>query len=156
MDQYAVTVVEYPAKRLVGVKVVTTMQRAKTDCPALWQTFCPRASELFKSAGECKGFFGVSVMINTEEFEYWAATEIESSADIPAGMARIDIPAGQYAKCAVPSLEKLGDVYMHLYSDWLKEHPAYAYDERHPCFELYPPNWQVNDSFDVFMAVKKA
>lgn len=50
MEKYDVTVVEYPAKRLVGLKVRTSMQHAAEDCPALWMTFGPRMGEV--PAGE--------------------------------------------------------------------------------------------------------
>ena len=154
MSQFQVTVVDYSAKHLTGTKVRTTMSKAQQDCTALWQSFGPRMGELL-SAGGYSGSYGVSVMLNAEDFEYWAAVESAPAAAVPAGMANIDLPAGKYAKCAVPSLEKLVDAYMYLYEGWIKSQTEYTYDEKAPCFELYPPNWQMSDAFEVYMPVKK-
>lgn len=156
MDNYNVIVIEYPAKRLVGLKVRTSMQKAAEDCPALWMTFGPRISQILSDEGGCKGSYGVSVMLNAEEFDYWAAVEMETKNAIPEGMSCIDIPAGLYAKCAVTNLETLGDTLMHIYTEWPKSQKEYIPDEQNPCFELYPANWQPTTPFEVFAPVKKA
>ncbi len=153
MSEYKVTVVEYPAKRLVGMKVRTSMHKAQQDCPALWQTFGPRIGELSPADCGYPGSYGVSVMLNAEDFDYWATVEMPSAA-VPAGMDCIDIPAGQYATCTVPNLEKLGDAYMYLYGEWPKSQTGCTFNGQAPCFELYPPNWQCQDSFEIFMPLK--
>ncbi len=154
MEKYDVTVVEYPAKRLAGLKVKTTMRKANEDCTALWRAFEPRLAELPEGGGE-RDFYGVSVMLNAEDFDYWAAVETEPAAAAPRGMGVIDLPAGRYAKAAVPNLEKVVEAYMYLYDEWLKGQTAYAAEEASPCFERYPPNWQPTDAFEVFMPVRK-
>ena len=53
MNDYKVKVVEFPQKRLVGMKVGTTMSKAQVDCPAIWQTFGPRIDEIV--SGDCPG-----------------------------------------------------------------------------------------------------
>ena len=45
MSEYKAAVVDYPAKRLVGMKVLTSMNKASVDCPALWQAFEQRFGE---------------------------------------------------------------------------------------------------------------
>lgn len=155
MSNHNVTVVEYPEMHLIGMKVRTTMQKAQQDCPALWQAFGPRCAEILPAGSDCTGAYGISVMLTPEEFEYWAAIEANASVAVPQGMGRVDIPAGQYAKCAVPNLGKLGEIYMYLYEEWPKSQKTYTYDEKIPCFELYPQNWKPSDALTVFMPVKK-
>lgn len=153
MSKFEVTIVEYPAKRLTGTKVSTTMQKAMQDCPALWHTFGPRIGELLTADSDCQGAYGISVMLNAEDFDYWAA--VETSAAVPADMAQIDIPAGPYASCTVPSIDKLGDAYMYIYGEWPKSQTAYACNEQALSFELYPTEWQPSDPFKIYMPLKK-
>ena len=154
MEKYDITVVEYPKKRLMGMKVRTSMQKARADCPALFESFIPRVSEL--PAGSCSnGFYGVSKMVNTEDLDYWAAVEMTEGSSIPEGMECVDIPSGEYAKCAVPNMEKLGETYMYIYDEWPKNQTKYVMDGYSPSFELYPANWQHGASFEIYAPVKK-
>lgn len=149
---FEVTVVEFPAKTLVGTKVRTTMQKAQSDCPALWQSFGPRICELFP---ECKGVYGVSVMLNETDFDYWAAVETASDATLLPEMETVKLPSGLYARCAVANVEQLGAAYMFLYGPWIQGQTEYALNMEAPCFELYPSDWQENDAFEVYAPVKK-
>ena len=152
MSEYTAAVVEYPAKRLVGLKVLTSMKKASVDCPACWQAF----ERFCKCAPDgCKGAYGLSFMINAEEFYYWAAVDADLAEDVPEGLERVDIPAGLYAVCRSPNLEKIVEAYSFLYQTWLIGQSEYALNEQAPCFEQYPPNWQLSDAFDVFMPVRK-
>lgn len=155
MTKFDVTVVDYPAKRLIGLKVQTTMSKAAEDCPAIWQTFGPKMGELCAAGNTQTGSFGVCVMLNAEDFDYWAAVEAGTSTAVPQGMGSIELPAGLYARALVPNLEQLGDAYMYLYTQWNKDQTDYICDETVPCFEWYPPNWQCSGSFEIFTAVKK-
>ncbi len=154
MSDFTITVVDCPAKSLVGMKVRTTMQKAQADCPALWQEFGPRIDALCPGGG-CTGAYGLSAMINETEFYYWAAVEAEAFAEVPAGLERADLPAGRYAACPVPNLEKLAEAYTHLYTTWLPSAPGYVINEQAPCFELYPSNWQLSDAFALYMPVRE-
>ena len=153
MSEYKATVVEYPAKRLVGMKVLTSMKKASADCPACWQAFCRHFDKCVPDG--CKGSYGLSFMINAEDFYYWAAVDADLAKDVPEGLERVDIPAGLYAACVSPNLEKVGEAYSFLYQTWLSGQSEYALNEQAPCFELYPPNWQLTDSFEVFMPIRK-
>ena len=153
MEKYDVTVVEYPATRLIGLKVQTTMKKAQVDCAAIWPAFGPRMPELLK--GDCRNAYGVSVMLSAEDFEYWAAVEVDKSAAVPEGMGSLDIPAGLYAKTTVPNLEKLMEAFMFLYEGWPKNQKDYTFSETAPCFELYPPTWWGDGVFEVYMPVRK-
>jgi len=116
--------------------------------------FMPRMKEIASQPIES---FGASAMINENDFDYYAALEIADGAPLPDGMETLDIPAGTYACCFVPSVEKLGEAYMYLYTDWLKANPEYALDAGNPhCFELYPSNWNLGVGFELLMPVRKA
>ena len=153
MSDYIVTVAEYVKKNLIGLKVRTSMQKAHLDCPALWQSFGPRLDKILPDG--CQGSYGLCIMLNPEEFDYWAAVEFDPSSRIPADLEKIELPAGFYAKTTVLNLEKLGPAYTYLYDEWLKSQPGYVTCLEAPCFELYPPDWQVNDAFEIFMPVSK-
>lgn len=150
MSNYHVTVADYPSKQLVGMKVRTSMKNSHQDCPALWQHFGPRIGELLGN----RESYGVSVMINEEEFYYWAVVEWEPLSPLPEGMERIDIPAGKYAKCTAPSLNELADVYMYIYGGWPESQDEYTFDEKKACIELYRTGWQPEDALDVYMPLK--
>jgi AraC family transcriptional regulator len=155
MMKYDVTVIQYPAKRLIGLKVQTTMSKASADCPALWDVFGPQMGGLQAAGNTQAGSFGVCVMLNAEDFDYWAAVEANVSTAVPPGMGGIDLQAGLYARALVPNLEQLGDAYTYLYTEWNKEQAAYACDETLPCFEWYPPDWRPAGAFEIFAAVRK-
>lgn len=154
MSEFDVKVVEYPQKRLAGQRVRTSMQKAQQDCPALWQSFGPGIGGI-AGAKLAQGSFGLCVMLNEADFDYWAAVEIDASASLPDGLESIEVPAGLYATTTVPNLEKLGPAYMFLYEDWPKSQREYGFSGQALSFELYPPNWQLAAAFEIFMPVKK-
>ena len=153
MSEYKAAVVDYPARRLVGMKVLTSMKQASVDCPACWRAFCQHLGKLAPDGS--KDSYGLSFMINAEDFYYWAAVDADLAKDVPEGLERVDIPAGLYAACVSPNLEKVGEVYSFLYQTWLSGQSEYALNEQTPCFEQYPPNWQLSGAFDVFMPIRK-
>lgn len=75
----AYEVVKLKEKRVVGIKVATTMEKAARDCPALWMTFGPRMRkelvplDILNPSGES---YGVSVMTSKTGFDYWTAVEV--------------------------------------------------------------------------------
>ena len=148
MSDFNVTIVEYPAKRLTGIKVRTNMAKAQEDCLALWQRFCPDCTQDMPSAA-----FGVSVMLDAENFDYWAAVE-DKDGRLPADMGHVDIPAGKYAVCSVPNLASIGEAYMFIFQNWLASQQAHAYNEQSPSFELYPPHWSPENPFDIYVGIK--
>ena len=149
MSDFNVTIVEYPAKRLTGIKVRSNMAKAQEDCPALWQSFCPKMPDTFGK--EC---YGISVMLNKQDFDYWAAAEAPEGA-CPAGLEPMGLPAGNYARCVVPNLENIGAGYMYMYQTWLAAQGDWKLNEQAPCFELYPADWNPAMPFELFMPVKR-
>ena len=154
MSKFEVTVVDYPKKNLVGLKVRTSIKKADIDCSAIWRTFGPRINEF--SPEECPSSYGVSIMLNAEDFDYWATFELDPAKAGPAGLEATEIPAGPYAKVTVPCLEKASEAYMFIYEDWLKTQTTYTYKAEGPCFELYPPSWRPESAFEIFMPLAEA
>ena len=152
---FSISIVDYPAKLVAGLRIRTEMQKAKTECPALWHTLVPRMSEISAWQTVPKGIYGVSLMVNESEFDYWAALETSGEDTVPQGMETFSIPAGRYAKCPVASMEQLFEAYMYVYGTWASEQAEYTVNEMAPCFELYSSNWQENDSFEIYVPLKK-
>ena len=152
---FDVSVVEFPAKRLVGMKVRTNMQNAHKDCSALWQTFGPRSGELTQGKCADQPGYGASIMVNEEDFDYWAANEVIDEATMPNDMGTFDIPAGLYAKVRVDSLAQMGEAYGYIYCQWIEGQSEYALDMQGIGFELYPPHWDTQSSLDIYVAVTK-
>ena len=148
VSEFTVTIVEYPAKRLTGIKVRSNMAKAQEDCLALWQRFCPDCTQDMPAAA-----FGVSVMLDAENFDYWAAVE-DKDGRLPADLEHVDIPAGKYAVCSVPNLASIGEAYMFIFQKWLASQQAYAYNEQAPSFELYPPHWSPENPFEIYVGIK--
>ncbi len=115
---FEITVVELPAKHLIGMSVRTDMRKAQTDCPAVWQTFGPRIAGIPGRDGAGQGAYGVSFMLNENDFDYRAAVEAAPGTTVPDGMAAFEIPSGRYARCGVASFEQLGEAYMYVYGQW--------------------------------------
>ena len=150
---FEIKIVEYPTKQLAGMKIQTNMQKAMEDCPKVWETFMPHMAEVNK---EPKESFGVSVMINENDFEYWAALEIAPHSPLPDGMQTVGLTSGTYACCTVPSIEKLGDAYMYLYTTWIQgqSQSGFVMDSEANAFERYY-DWDPSKPFEIYMPIKK-
>lgn len=149
---FKVEVVSREAVVAVGLKVRTNMAQAEVDCPKLWHdNFAPRMAEI-------QGFpttsFGISKIVDEENFDYWAAMPLEAGAPIPGGMTTIDLPAGLYAQCQLKSLEELAAAYQHIFLSWA---PASGYEipcDR-PSYELYPVDHFPTGKLTLFMPVNR-
>ena len=148
MNEFEIKVVDFPAKQLMGIKVRTNMAKAKVDCSALWQSFCPQMPKIYG-----KESYGVSIMLNAQDFDYWAA--VEADEQIPAGIETTAIPSGSYARCTVPNLESIGAGYLFLYQTWVGAQQEWKINEQGPCFELYAADWNPGMPIDLFMPVKR-
>lgn len=156
MTAFEVSVTERPLTRLVGLTIKTDMVNAKEHCTQLWgQTFLPRMPEITgKPAGEFQGAsYGVSIMLDEQHFAYWAALPLCEGRPIPEGMQTLELPAGLYAQCEVPSLAQLGEAYTWLYGQWAQSDQPYAINMQAPCFEYYDENSCATGSLKVFVPV---
>ena len=138
MATFTVTVVERPAVRTAGLKVRTSMAKASQDCPAIWQNeFGPRMESFPADPAHPGQSYGASIMLDSENFDYWAVMPIAPGAQVPEGMDILEIPGGLYAECKLLSLKELGDAYTYIYGDWIKEQGKYALNMQAACLELY-------------------
>lgn len=111
----------------------------KNEIPQLWNEFQPRMNEITHKVNP---YVAYGAMDNYDEksgeFDYIAGFEVDSVADIPEGMARMDVPEHMYAvfTCTLPTM---GDVYGYAYTTWLPQSDVERI--KGPEFELYDENF---------------
>jgi len=150
-----VTIKEFPARHLTGMVVRTNMQKASTDCPAVWQAFGPRLAD-FPNSANISEAYGVSIMIGTDgTFDYWAAAETPADAPVPDDMKTVELPAGLYACTFAPNLEQMEATYREIYMEWPNQQSEYAIDMQAPCVEVYRNGWQPTDPLELLVPVVK-
>lgn len=138
MAQFTVSVVERPAIRTAGLKVRTNMANAFQDCPKIWERdFGPRMESFPADPQHAGQSYGVSIMLDSEAFDYWAVMPLAPGADVPEGMDILEIPGGLYAECHLQSLAQLGDAYTHIYMSWASTSDKYAMNMQGASLELY-------------------
>jgi AraC family transcriptional regulator len=127
----------------------------------LWQHFAARAVEIKgQISGGSYGVMGhyerpFGGMGNYDpsygDFDYLAGLEVESAADLPAGMDGWEIPEQTYA-VFVFFLRDIGEAYRYIYQEWL---PASRYQHAEtPEFEFYPATFDPDDeSSELFLYV---
>lgn len=139
---FTLTVVERTAVKTAGLKVRTDMRKAKEDCPKLWDTdFGPRMMSFPVDPARPGESYSVSIMIDSDAFDYWAVMPITPSAEVPDGMDILDIPGGLYAECPVASLAESGDAYTYVYMEWAATQEKYALNMQGASLELYTPDF---------------
>lgn len=151
MANFIVTVVDRPAIKAAGIKVRTTMERASVDCPKLWsEEFGPRMCSFPADAARPDESYGLSVMIDSEAFDYWAVMPIADGVAAPDGMDTITIPGGTYAECRVESLAQLGEAFTYIYTAWPATQEKYALNMQGMGCELYTSDFMKNGSLTVY------
>jgi predicted transcriptional regulator YdeE len=109
------------------------------EIPQLWGEFQPRMAEV-KNKAEPEVCYGVCGNTDAEgEFDYVAGFEVESDADVPAGMVPWQVPEQRYAvfPCTIGTIK---DAYQYAFETWLPQSGFKLGDG--PDFEYY------DDSFD--------
>lgn len=158
MSAISVFVSQRPQLRLFGVFVRTSMSKASVDCPKLWaNVFGPRMHEISGAKlGEYPGpSYGISVMLDEHNFDYWAAMPAREGQVLPEGMQVIELPAGLYAGCVIPSLAQLGEAFTYLYGTWPQTVKDYALNMQAPGFEYYDQRYQESGALEVYAPVLK-
>ena len=150
-----ITVKELPGRHLVGMVIRTNMQKASTDCPAIWQTFGPQMASL--SAGtSISESYGLSVMIAEDgTFDYWAAVEVSADLPLPANMATMELPGGLYACAVAPNLAQLAEAFGTMYMEWPQQQSEYGVNMQAPCVEVYRGSWTPGDPIELWVPVFK-
>ncbi len=154
MQKFSIAIVERPDIGTAGLKVRTNMAKAHEDCSALWRdAFGPRMDAFPADPAYPGQSFGVSVMLDQENFDYWAVMPLAPGAAVPAGMATFDLPAGAYAECRVASLDELVGAYTYVYGEWASAPGSRPLDFSRPCYELYRPEFLTTGAFSVYCPV---
>jgi predicted transcriptional regulator YdeE len=150
-----VTIKEFPSRHLVGMYIRTSMQKAGTDCPALWQAFGPRIAN-FPNSGSIKETYGLGQMIGDDgTFDYWAVAEFPADAPIPTEMKAVELPAGLYACTFAPNLEQMESVFQEMFTDWQQQQSEYIFNMQVPVVEVYKEGWQLSDPFELWFPIIK-
>ena len=150
-----ITIKEFPARHLTGMVVRTDMQKASTECPAIWEVFEQRIASLPNSENINEAY-GVSLMIGGDgTFDYWAAAETPADAAVPEGMKTIELPAGLYACTFAPNLEGIEAVYKEMYTEWPQQQSEYVVNMQTPCAEVYRNGWRPSDPLEILVPVLK-
>ena len=157
-NYFKVSIRKYPSLKLVGVSVPTDMSKAAADCPNLWEkVFVPRMGEISgKASGEFQGpSYGLSVCTDPESgaFTYWAALPVPDGLVLPKDMNIVEVPAGTYAYCHVPSLNKLASAYRTMYTVWGPSSREYALNLQVPCFEVYDKAFHESGELGLYIPV---
>lgn len=156
------TIVEIGHRKLIGMRVKTTLSENKTL--ELWQNFKPRVKEIENRADT--DFYSVQIfekglklkqLMPQTEFEKWAAVQVESFDDIPDNLENLTIPGGKYAvfiHCGTPP--EFAKTSAFIYGVWLPN-SEFELDER-PHFEVMSANYHPADpkaEEEVWIPIKK-
>jgi AraC family transcriptional regulator len=134
-------------KKLVGMRL--KMSFADFKVGELWKNFLPKIKEIINYI--TNDLFSVVVYSPdhfqdfkpTNEFEKWAAVEVQDFDNVPNGMETFVLPGGLYAVFDYKGLSTENGIYQFIYGAWL---PAseYALDNR-PHFEVLGKIYKNND-----------
>ncbi|MCL2020775.1 MAG: GyrI-like domain-containing protein [Betaproteobacteria bacterium] len=146
---YDVTVVDLPARQLVGLRERVNLADASVKCPALWERFMPMCIEISDATEEYA--YGASTsMAENGEFDYWATLPVLSTVNIPVGMEHLTLRAGKYAKCVV-ELASIEKAYKFFYGEWARTRTEHPVDFTATSFERYAIDWQETGTLELYV-----
>jgi AraC family transcriptional regulator len=128
-----------PFKRLVGYRMTMSLTKNKT-CE-LWNKFMSHRKEITNSIGT--ELFSIQLLDTSyyqhfnpdNEFEKWAASEVNNFNSIPAGMEPMTLTGGLYAVFLHKGAANTGPkTFQYIFQTWLPG-SAYLVDNR-PHFEI--------------------
>ena len=130
-----------PAFTVIGMKY--RGKNEQEEIPQLWGKFMERESEINDRVNP-RVCFGVEDNFDktSGEFDYVAAFEVSSDADVPEGMVKWEVPDRTYAvfTCTLPTIREAYDT---AYKSWL---PQSGYQRAEgPEFELYDQDFEARD-----------
>ena len=108
-----------PAFTVIGMKY--RGKNEHEEIPQLWGRFMEREGEI-EDKQNPQVCYGVEDNFDetSGEFDYVAAFEVSSDADVPEGMVKWDLPAQTYAvfTCTLPTIR---ETYQYAYKSWLPQ-----------------------------------
>jgi AraC family transcriptional regulator len=149
-------------KKLVGKRINMTLLANKTA--ELWKSFMPLRKEIKNALSSDlislqvnRPLVDLKNLVVTDEFEKWAATEVTSFDDVPAGMETFELEGGLYAVFLHKGKGSEGErTFRYIFENWLPC-SAYLLDNR-PHFEIIGEKYK-NESHDseeeIFIPVKE-
>ena len=161
-------IVQFGPYRVIGMNYVGRNENG--EVAALWGGpggFLSRVGEVEQPGCGCCGgnlAFGLCRCIpgvTDGSFEYVAAVAAAEDAPMPEGMLEAEVAAGAYAAFKVESLADIGKTWEAV-GPWQSAHTEWDYYcgpdgcdcTSHPCFELYPPEFDGNGPVYVYIPLK--
>lgn len=147
-------------KKLVGKHM--TMTYAKYRVAELWASFMPRRKEILNSLSD--DLFSMVIYKSdhfkeynpNNEFERWAALEVEDFLDIPEDLQTYVLSGGLYAVFHyIGSSAGIASYYQNIFNEWLPN-SGYFLDDR-PHFEVLGEKYKNNDPLseeDIWIPIK--
>jgi len=134
-------------KRLIGCNIKMSLSDNKTG--QLWGQFAPRIREIQNRKTEDK--LSMQVYPPTyfkqfnpnNEFEKWAAVEVENLNGIPEGMQSFILQEGLYAVFDYKGSSADSSIFQYIFSEWLPT-SNFVVDDR-PHFEVLGSKYRNND-----------
>lgn len=158
MSAFSISVSERPPVRLYGMSTKADMANAHQQCSHLWENvFMPRCHEISGRPGTTyQGpSYGVSIMLDSQHFTYWATMPAREQQPCPEGMGELTLAGGLYAGGIVASMGQLCEFYKYLYTEWAQKQAGYALNMQGACFEYYDDRYCTSGEFEVYAAVVK-
>lgn len=150
--------------KVVGLsdKFVSILSPEKNNhivIPALWDKYLPRRSEILNAKASVD--FGVCLPVDTQnknhpdECLYMACAEVSDFDQIPSGMVKKQIPAGEYAVFTHKGkLDKLDHTMNYIYGAWLPKSGRKLREA--PDLELYDQRFNTeseSSEFDIYIPI---
>lgn len=133
------------SKMLVGKRL--TMSFIDNKTPELWKSFMPLRTTITNTVGQDKFSLQIYPIDFFESFnpaasfEKWAAVEVTSFSNVPAGMETLTLSGGLYAVFYYKGNPANGDeVFKEIFTEWLPQ-SGYRLDNR-PHFEVLGEKYQ--------------
>jgi AraC family transcriptional regulator len=140
-------IIHLKEKKLVGHSIKMSLIDNKTA--QLWRQFSPRVKEVLNRTSEDR----ISMQIYSadyyrhfsprNEFEKWAAVEVDNVNDIPQGMKPFILEGGLYAVFDYKGLSTDHSIFQYIFGTWIPNSP-YQIDDR-PHFEVLGKKYRNND-----------
>lgn len=137
------------SKKLLGKKISMSFANNKTG--ELWKDFAPKIKNIKHKINE--DLYSVEIYNDVnffnsfnphQDFEKWAAVEVENFENIPENMEELIIPKGDYAVFHyIGKPSEARETFLYIYGEWLPN-SNYKLDDR-PYFALMGENYRGED-----------
>ena len=134
-------------KKLIGNKIKMNLIHDKTGF--LWSSFAPKIKDVKNRVGTDKISMQIyeknyfSAFNPTNEFEKWAAVEVENFDDVLADLEIFTLQGGSYAVFDYKGSSNDKRIFQYIFSTWLPN-SQYTLDDR-PHFEVLGEKYKNDD-----------